>query len=268
MNEVQETAYHSGEDVAPQITNDVVTDQVEVTEQQPEGESTPPQDEPRGIKVKYNKEERFVPEDEVPNWVQKGLNYDKVSEKAQQAERLQQNLDRIAKFYGYPDHDSYLAALEQAEMDKRIQEEAEKLGVDEDVIRNHLHPLNQKLNQYEKELQTIREQEAIRKVESQISAMESDPARFPDFGKHKQAVIQYAAERGYSLEDAYKIVTYEERVQTAALQAQQEAVRKLQQNAESSTGSLGADSPEHASGYTAMTPAERRAFREQNRQRL
>lgn len=258
---MEETAYHSGEEVQ-EVVNEEVTEQVEVTDQQPEGETSPPQEEPKGIKVKYNKEERFVPEDEVPNWVQKGLNYDKVSEKAQQAERYQQDLDRIAKFYGYQDHDSYLKALEQAEMDKRIQEEAEKLGVDEDVIRNHLQPLNQKLTEYETKLRTIQEQEALRQVESQISAMESDPTKFPDFGKHKQAVIQYAAERGYSLEDAYKIVTYDSRVQAAALQAQQDAVRKLQQNADSSTGSLGADSPEHAGGYMSMTPAERKAFRD------
>lgn len=184
------------------------------------------------------------------------------AEKAKAAETYQQNLDRIARFYGYPDHDSYMQALEQAEMDKRIQEEAEKLGVDEDVIRNHLQPLNQKLKEYETKLRTIEEQEALRKVEAQISAMESDTTNFPDFAKHKQAVIQCAAERGYSLEDAYKIVTYDERVKTATLQAQQDAVRKLQQNAESATGSLGADAPDHPGGYAAMSPEERRAFRE------
>lgn len=92
--------------------------------------------------------------------------------------------------------------------------------------------------------------------------MESDSVNFPDFAKHKQSVIEYAAKSGYTLEDAYKIVTYDERVKTAALQAQQDAVRKLQQNADSSTGSLGADSPEHAGGYLAMSPAERKAFRE------
>ncbi|KAF6597511.1 hypothetical protein H6F38_34160, partial [Paenibacillus sp. EKM208P] len=83
-------------------------------------------------------------------WVQKGLNYDKVSEKAQQAERYQEMLDRTAKYYGFDNHDDYMAALEQAEMDKRIQQEADKLGVDEEVIRNHLQPLNQKVSEYER----------------------------------------------------------------------------------------------------------------------
>jgi len=260
---MEETAYQSGDE--PQELIDVNDD---VADTQPEGQDSPPQEEPRGITVKYNKEERFVPEDEVSNWVQKGLNYDKVSEKAQQAERYQQMLDRTAKYYGFNNHEDYMTALEQAEMDKRIQEEADKLGVDEDVIRNHLQPLNQKLTEYETKLRTIEEQDALRKVEEQISTMESDIVNYPDFGKHKQSVIQFAAERGYSLDDAYKIVTYDSRVQSATLQAQQDAVRKLQQNADSSTGSLGADAPEHAGGFLAMSPSERKAFREQNRSRL
>jgi hypothetical protein len=183
-------------------------------------------------------------------------------EKAKEAEKYQQALDRTARYYGFADHEQYMQALEQAEIDKKIQDEAARLGVDEEVIRHYVQPLNQKLSEYETKLRTIEEQEALRKVESQIASMENDAANFPDFGKHKSAVIEYAAQRGYSLEDAYKIVTYDSRVQAAALQAQQEAVRKLHQNADSSTGSLGADAPEHAGGYMSMSPAERKAFRD------
>lgn len=264
MSEAMEAANHSGVEETP------VIEQEQVTTEEPtnEGQDSPPQEEPRGIKVKYNKEERFVPEDEVPNWVQKGLNYDKVSEKAQQAERYQQMLDRTARFYGYDNHEDYMAALEQAEMDKRIQEEAEKLGVDEEVIRNHLQPLNQKVSEYERQLNELKEAEAFRQVENQLASMEKDAEKYPDFAKYKNDVINIAASRGYTLEDAYKIATYEERVNTARLQAQQEAVRNLQKNADSATGSLGMDSPEHPGGYDAMTPAERKAFRENNRRRI
>ncbi|MNJ30946.1 hypothetical protein D3C77_255620 [compost metagenome] len=155
-----------------------------------------------------------------------------------------------------------MEALEQAEMDKRVQQEAARLGVDEDIIRTYVQPLNQKLSEYEQELQKVRMQEAERKVESMISAMENDSTNYPDFGKHKQSVIQLAAERNYSLEDAYKIVTYDERIKAATLQAQQDAIRSIKQNADSSTGSLGADAPEHAGGYMSMSAAERKAFRE------
>lgn len=182
--------------------------------------------------------------------------------KAKDAERYQQMLDRTARFYGYDNHDDYMAALEQAEMERRIQEEAEKLGVDEDVIRNHLQPLNQKVSEYERQLNELKEAEALRQVENQISTMEKDSERFPDFAKYKNDVLNIAASRGYTLEDAYKIATYDDRVAAAKMQAQQEVVRNLQQNADTAAGSLGADAPEQASGYLAMSKEERRAFKE------
>lgn len=187
--------------------------------------------------------------------------------KAQEAERYQQMLDRTAKYHGFDNHDTYMQALEQAEMEKRIQEEADKLGVDESVIRDHLQPLNQKLTEYESKVQKMEEAEMVRKVESQIQSMEIDTANFPDFGKYKNDVINMAASNGYSLDVAYKIVTYDERVNTARAQAEQEAIRKLQQNADSSTGSLGADAPDPQGGYLGMTPAERKAFRDNRRGR-
>lgn len=252
-----ETANHSGnEEVYEQ---GIPTESIETPA---EGNDSPPQEEPRGIKVKYNKEERFVPEDEVPNWVQKGLNYDKVSEKAQQAERYQQNLDRIAKFYGYESHEDYMTALEQEEQNRILQETAMRYGVDEEFLRSEFNPIKKELDQTKSELQQLREAESLRQVENQIASMERDTDKFPDFGKYKNDVINIAATRGYTLEDAYKIATYEERVTNARLQAQQEAVRNLQINADSATGSLGADSPEHQGGYAGMSAADRRAFRE------
>lgn len=255
-----ETANHSG--------NEEVTEQISETIETPtEGNDSPPQEEPRGIKVKYNKEERFVPEDEVSSWVQKGLNYDKVSEKAQQAERLQQTLDRTAKINGFADHEAYIAALDEYEMDQRIKEEADRLNVSEDAIREHIQPLRQELDELKGRDKLRAEEDMVRTVEAKLNSMEGDTANYPDFAKHKGTILQYAAEKGYALEDAYKIVTFDDRLNSARMQAQQETIRNLQQNADSSTGSLGADSPEHGGGYSAMSPAERKALREQNRRR-
>jgi len=255
MEEVMETANHSGVEETPVTEQEMVTTE----ETTIEGHDSLPQEEPRGIKVKYNKEERFVPEDEVPNWVQKGLNYDKVSEKAQQAERYQQMLDRTAKFYGFDNHDDYMAALEQAEQDRLIQQEAEKMGVPEEVIREHMQPMKQKLSEYEQKLRQIEEQEQYRQIESDIQRLSS---QYPDFDKYKQQIFDLAGSRGYSLEDAYKIASYEDRQSAAANQARQETIRNLQQNAETSTGALGADAPEQAAGYEGMSAADRKAFRE------
>ncbi|SDX05418.1 hypothetical protein [Paenibacillus sp. PDC88] len=252
---MEETANHSGVEEVTEVPEVIETNETPI-----EGSDSPPQEEtPRGINVKYNKEERFVPEDEVPTWVQKGLNYDKVSEKAQQAERYQQNLDRIAKFYGYDSHDSYLEALEQAEQDRRIQEEAQKLGVDEEVIRTHLQPMQEKLSKYEKEMQTIREQENLRMVESQIQTLS---AKYPDFGKHQNAIIQMSIDKGYDLEDAYILTTHQERLNAAKQEAQRETLKNIQRNADSSTGFLGEDAPDQDGSYASMSAADRKAFRE------
>ncbi|WP_091016008.1 hypothetical protein [Paenibacillus amylolyticus] len=182
--------------------------------------------------------------------------------KAQEAERYQQMLNRTAKYYGFDDHEAYMTALDQAEMDKRIEEEAILLGVDESVIREYVEPMKKELNELKSRDAERAERDMVAKIEAQISGMEQDSVNFPDFGKHKNDVLNLAASKGYTLDDAYKIVTYDARIDTARAQAEQEAIRKLQQNADSSTGSLGADAPELAGGYEGMSSSERKAFRE------
>ncbi|WP_054958700.1 hypothetical protein [Paenibacillus dakarensis] len=179
--------------------------------------------------------------------------------KAKEADRYQQMLDRTAKYYGFDNHDDYMTALEQAEQDRLIQQEAEKMGVPEDVIREHMQPMKQKLTEYEQKLQQIEEQEQLRKIEAEIQTLSS---RYPDFDQYKKQVFDLAGNRGYSLEDAYKIATYEDRMNSAAQQARQETIRNIQQNAETATGALGADAPDQAAGYAGMSAAERKAFRE------
>ena len=184
-------------------------------------------------------------------------------EKAKQAEQYQQMLDRTARFYNYSSHDEFIAALEQAEQDREIQEKAASLGVDEEVIRNHLQPLNQKLSEYERQLSEIKQQEALRNVEAQLQDLSS---KYSDFDKFKPQVFDLAM-KGYSLEDAYKLASYDERFNAVKFEAQQEAIRNLNQNADAATGSLGNDSPDRVSGYVGMSATERKAFREQNRRR-
>lgn len=254
--EEMETANHSGNEI---IEQEVITESIETSTEGVESQS---QEQPKGIKVKYNKEERFVPEDEVSSWVQKGLNYDKVSEKAQQAERYQQMLDRTAKINGFDDHEAYAAALDEYEMNQRIQEEAERLNVSEDAIREHIQPLRQELDELKGRDKLRAEEDMVRTVEAKLNSMESDTASYPDFAKYKNDVINLAAEKGYSLDDAYIIASHHDRLNNARTQAQQETIRNLQQNADSSTGSLGADSPEHSGGYSSMSSSERKAFRE------
>lgn len=184
------------------------------------------------------------------------------SGRSKEAERYQALLDRTAKLNGFADHEAYAAALDEYEVNQRIQEEADRLNVSEDVIREYIQPLKQELDELKGKDKLRAEEDMVRTVEAKLNNMESDTANYPDFAKHKGSILQYAAEKGYALEDAYKIVTFDDRLNSARMQAQQETIRNLQQNADSSTGSLGADAPEHAGGYIGMSPAEKKAFRD------
>lgn len=222
---MEDFANHS-ESVEPVIesTEPTNTETVEpVTTQEPVTE-------PRGINVKYNKEDRFVPEEEVSTWVQKGLNYDKVQERATLADQYQQKLERIAKFYGYESHDEFSQAFEQAEQEKRVQEEAQKLGVDENVIREHLSPLKQQLSKYESELQTLRQQESVRQVESEVTSLK---AKYPDFDQYQEKVFDMMLKGEVnSMETAYRLASYDDKIAAVAKQKEQEVLANVTRRGE------------------------------------
>lgn len=215
---------------------------------------------PQGITVKYNKEERFIPNEEVNDWVQKGLNYEKVSERASTYEKQAQNLDRVAKFYGYTNHDEFMAAIDEAERDRHVQQEADRLGVDESVIREHLSPMRDQLQQYESKLKQIEEQETQRQIESEISSLK---AKYPDFEQVQTQVFDMVISGEVkTLEKAYLLATYEQKVAQAAKQAQQETIKNINKNAATSTGALGAEGSEEKHGYSSLSAAEKRDLRE------
>jgi len=182
--------------------------------------------------------------------------------RSKETERYQQSLERAARLNGYPDHESYMSALDEYEANLHIQEEADRLNVSEDFLRAEFNPIKQELSQAKTELQQLKEADMVRQVQSQLESMERNAAEYPEFTKYKNDVINMAANKGYTLDDAYIIASHHDRLNSARTQAQQETIRNLQQNADSSTGSLGADAPEHAGGYSALSPSEKKAFRE------
>lgn len=249
MEEVIESTNHSAETIESPET--MAAEQTVTTQETVQ---------PEGITVKYNKEDRFIPQTEVNDWVQKGLNYEKVSERASQFEKQAQNLDRVAKLYGYENHDEFMAAVDEAERQRQIEQEAAKLGVDESVIREHLSPMRQQMEQYKSELDQIRQQESQRQIQTEI---ESLTAKYPDFEQFKDQVFDMVITGGVkSLEHAYILATHEQKLSQIAKQTQQETIRNINQNAASSTGSLGAEGNEEKHGYSSLTAAEKRELRE------
>lgn len=166
-------------------------------------------------------------------------------------------LERTARVYGFADVDSYLQALDNYEREQEIRTEAERLGVDESVIIEHLAPLKQKLNEYEQQMQSVREREAMLQVEQQLADLR---AKHQDFDQYKDRAFDLAINSGYKLEDAYKLASYEDKLANISKQTEADTIRKLQDNASSTPGALGAEGAEHKTGFAAMSKDEQRKF--------
>ncbi|PNQ82689.1 hypothetical protein [Paenibacillus sp. F4] len=167
----------------------------------------------------------------------------------------QKNLERVAKLYGFQDVDQYMSALDQYEHEQEIAAEAQRLGVDEQVVLEHLAPLREKLTQYEQEMQSVREEKELLRVEREIADLTK---QYPDFGQYQDKVIQKAIETGYRLEDAYKLVTFEDKLANISKQTEADTIRKLQENANSTPGALGAEGAEHKTGFASLSKEDQR----------
>lgn len=176
----------------------------------------------------------------------------------EQVNGMQKNLERVAKAYNFPDVDSYLEALDQYEQQQQIEAEARRLGVEPDVVarfREELNPLKQKLSEYETQMQTVREKEAELTLQSQLAELKG---KYSDFDTYQQRAFDLAIEHGYSLEDSYKLASYEDKLANTAKQTEAETIRKLQNNAATTPGALGAEGAEHKTGFSALSKADQR----------
>lgn len=136
----------------------------------------------------------------------------------------EQNLNRIAQFAGYSSHEDLVSALEEAEKQQQIQAEASKLGINEDTYKQHFEPVNNEMKQMKSELDTLRAKEQAREVETEINSLKQ---KYPDFQDYEETVFRVAIDKGYNLEDAYKIATYDDRLAKVAREKEQEVLAKV-----------------------------------------
>ncbi|MET3699519.1 hypothetical protein SAMN05877753_111157 [Bacillus oleivorans] len=224
------------------------TEQVESQVQDTNTQQEPAQEIPATtqddfIEVKYNKENMRISRDEAPAYIQKGLNYDKVSQRATEYEK---HLDRVAKLAGYQSHEDMLRQLDQIEKQQQEQE-YRQAGLDPNVLNKYLeqHPDIQ----YARELKA--KQEADEKFRNEANELFSE---FPDLKANEipKEVWVLKEQKGLSLLDAYLRVSYKNLGQ----QKEQEALQKLQSNAQASTGSLGGGDVQHNTSVKDMPKAD------------
>ena len=154
--------------------------------------------------IRYNKQEIKIPVTERQTYLQKGYNYDKLHTQYQEAQRQAQLADRIAKMQGFNSFDEFESALNQYEQEQQMRLEAEKLGVDEAVIRDHLNPLKNELDTLKRQNEVYQRAEYERQVRATVDQLRS---KYSDFDAYSDQIVELTG-KGYDLEDAYRLASY------------------------------------------------------------
>lgn len=163
-----------------------------------------------------------------------------------QAETYQQQLDRAARLAGYQSHDELISALDEIEQAQQRQE-YEQAGINPDVLNKFLE--NHPDMQYARQLK--QQQEEQKQFETEANELF---AEFPDLKAEQipAEVWQVKEQKGLSLLDAYLRVSYK----SLGQQKEQEAIQKLQNNALSTPGSLGAGGEPQTKSVSSMSKSE------------
>ncbi|WP_157950883.1 hypothetical protein [Peribacillus acanthi] len=181
---------------------------------------SPPEDDDF-FEVKYNKENVRIKRDEAPSYIQKGLNYDKVQQRATEYE---QRLQEIASLTGYQSVEDLFQATAKVKRQEEIARQAQEFGVEKEFYEEKLQPFNQKLSSLEQELQTYKQREIASQVEREVNDLRT---KYEDFSQYEPQIFELAIQNGYKLEDAYKLVSYEDRFNNLGKQKEQEVLARV-----------------------------------------
>jgi hypothetical protein len=211
------------------------------------------QEEPKGITVKYNGQDVFIPDEDVEAHARKGLNYDKIEGRAKQYETA---LDRLARQQGYKDHADLLENLDKIEQEavqqqqnqfdqlkQHLRQEAEDAGIDPNVMEQYLdtHPLIKQARAVIE--QSEQEQQYRQQQESQQQLLQGWEALFrkypqladqvsPDGGSAPWLTPEMHSrlERGYDPIDAYELVHRESILAGERKRAEQSVIKNQRLN--------------------------------------
>lgn len=228
MSEFEQGTYQSTESEAPE-TNETPIQQEQTQEPATTQESN-------YFEIKYNKEPVKVSYDEAPDYIQKGMNYDKVNQRATEYE---QHLSRVAQLSGYNSHDEFIKALDQAEVQRQQEQEQqmyEQAGIDPEIFNQLL--ANHPDMQYAREMRA--QEQENRQIQSEVEQLRE---KFPDLKPEDLSDELFAtkAQRGVPLLHAYLELNYSKLAQ----QKEQEALQKIQTNASSTPGALSGGDVQH-----------------------
>lgn len=210
--------------------------------------------------IKYNKDEVQIPVSERQKYLQQGYYYEnKVQPEFDSLKQQAQYLDRLAKVSGYTTSDEMISALEELERQEQIEQASHQLGITPEQYEKYFQPVNSELQSVKDELEGFRKQEFTRNVMAQVEDLKG---KYGDFEQYEEQVFDLAINKGYDIEDAYKLLSYDNRINSVKTQAQQEAIQKLKENQSSTPGSLSIGQVDHVTSYSQMSSEDKAKLRE------
>jgi len=281
-NEVNQPAPHS-EEVTEQPANPQADEQAhalksayasfgldypkETEETEEDGKADPPTDgepdEPqKGITVKYNGKDVFIPDEEVAVHARKGLNYDKVEGRAKQYESA---LDRLARQQGFKDHADLLANLDAIEqkqvqqqrdqfdqLKKQLRDDAEASGIDPNILDQYLdnHPLLKQAREVVSRSEQDQQKRQQEKSQQQLlQGWETLFRKYPQLADQVDAEkgsatwltqeMQSRLQRGYDPVDAYELVHRDNILADERKRAEQSVIKNQRLNKRSQVEKAG-----------------------------
>jgi len=168
-------------------------------------------------------------------------------------------IEQIAKAAGFQDAETYLAALDAHVQRQAAADAAQRLGVDEETYNQFFKPVHEELNTTKQELQQLRQADLNRQVKADYDRLSS---QYPDFVGLQDQVFDLAEKRRMPLEDAYKLVAFDSRIEAAKTEGQAAAVQAIKANAGAATGPVGGDAPNQTFDFTKLTREQRSQYYE------
>lgn len=261
------------------VEDDTPTDEQETKDTQDAATDDPPateeETEPNVIKVKakVDKEEREfeIPEDQLPEYVQKAYALDRERERKSE---LQKNLERAAKLAGFEKVDDYLSNLDRLEQEakqreenqfqelrQQLRQEAEEAGLDPERVESYLenHPLMKQARQALKEREeTTRQIQEMQQAAEWQSKWKVLYDAYPDLQETADAFLEgkepdwytpemkARIERGYDPIDAYELAHKEALMEKNRHLERQRAIRdqRLGKRAQVETETVTDQDPE------------------------
>ena len=167
----------------------------------PEPEQVPPPA-PQTIKVRYDREDREITLDEARIYAQKGMNYDRIAQRASEQEGRLSRYEQMAKMFGFDNAEAMMTQAEQNFIETKVKDLVDQ-GNSEAVSR---FLVSQEMATLRKSQPQSPAQEQTGMTAERRAELEEFNAAYPDVTKIPDEVFAMH-QNGTRLKTAYEIYT-------------------------------------------------------------